>query len=77
MKRKFTLITFLFIGYAITVHSQIVNIESARMQSDTTGWMGGAGAAVDLTQNVEKIFGADFEAHMQYKTTNDKGDDQY
>jgi len=53
--------------------AQIVNIESARMQSDTVGWMGGAGAAVNLTQNTQKIFGADLAAHLQYKTSNDKG----
>lgn len=55
------------------VSAQIVNIENARMQSDTTGWMGGAGAAVNLTQNTTKIFGADVAAHLQYKTSNDKG----
>lgn len=54
-------------------NGQIVNIERARMQSDTTGWMGGAGAAVTLTQNTQKIFLADLEAHLQYKTSNDKG----
>ena len=55
------------------VKSQIVNIESARMQSDTVGWMGGAGAAVALTQNTAKIFSTDLEAYLQYKTSNDKG----
>jgi Protein of unknown function, DUF481 len=58
---------------SLSGHAQIVNIESARMQSDTVGWMGGAGAAVNLTQNTQKIFGADIEAHLQYKTSNDKG----
>jgi Protein of unknown function, DUF481 len=58
---------------ATPLYSQIVNIESARMQSDTVGWMGGAGTAVALTQNTSKIFSADFEAHMQYKTSRDKG----
>lgn len=56
-----------------TSTAQIVNIEKARMQSDTTGWMGGAGMAVALTQNTQKIFLADLEAHLQYKTSNDKG----
>ena len=53
--------------------AQIVNIENARMQSDTVGWMGGAGLGVNLTQNTQKIFGADLEMHLQYKTSNDKG----
>lgn len=55
------------------IYSQIVNIENSRMQSDTVGWMGGAGAAVALTQNTAKIFATDFEAHLQYKTSHDKG----
>jgi Protein of unknown function, DUF481 len=63
----------LLIIHAVHSSAQIVNIESARMQSDTVGWMGGAGAAVNLTQNTQKIFGADLEAHLQYKTSNDKG----
>jgi hypothetical protein len=53
--------------------AQIVNIESKRMQSDTVGWLGGAGAAVSIAQNKQKIFGADAEFHLQYKTSTDKG----
>jgi hypothetical protein len=53
--------------------AQIVNIESARMQSDTVGWMGGAGLAATLRQSVAKILSMDAEAHFQYKTKNDKG----
>ncbi|MCX6319386.1 MAG: DUF481 domain-containing protein [Bacteroidetes bacterium] len=53
--------------------AQIVNIERARMQSDTTGWMGGAGMAYTLIQNTQKISITDLEAHLQYKTSNDKG----
>jgi hypothetical protein len=48
--------------------AQIVNIESARMQSDTTGWMGGAGADMAITQSVQRVFLLDFDAHLQYKT---------
>jgi len=65
-----------FFGTAVftfSSHSQIVNIESSRMQSDTVGWMGGASAAVSLAQNTQKIFGVDLESHLQYKTSNDRG----
>jgi hypothetical protein len=31
------------------------------MQSDTAVWMGGAGAAVALTQNTAKIFATDLK----------------
>ncbi|HSU29419.1 MAG TPA: DUF481 domain-containing protein, partial [Chitinophagaceae bacterium] len=53
--------------------AQIVNIESARMQSDTVGWMGGAGLGATFSQNGKKFFGVDAEAHLQYKTSNDQG----
>jgi len=43
------------------------------MQSDTVGWMGKIGAAFALAQNTDKIFHADLEAHLQYKTSNDQG----
>lgn len=48
--------------------AQIVNIERARMQSDTTGWMGNAGASVSLTQNTKKVFASDLDVHLQYKS---------
>jgi Protein of unknown function, DUF481 len=72
MKRKLFLLLSGILT-CIVVSSQIVNIESSRMQSDTVGWMGGAGAAVNLTQNTRQIFGADLETHLQYKTSNDQG----
>ena len=53
--------------------AQIVNIESSRMQSDTVGWMGGLGTDISFTQNTDKIFQVDLEAHIQYKTKNDQG----
>jgi hypothetical protein len=48
--------------------SQIVNIETARMQSDTTGWMGSAGASLSLVKNTEQIFTTNVNAHLQYKS---------
>lgn len=73
MMKRFLPVLFAIILFQFSTTAQIVNIEKARMQSDTTGWMGGAGAAVTLTQNTQKIFLADLEAHLQYKTSNDKG----
>jgi hypothetical protein len=72
MKHKIFVVALLFI-LAFKSPAQIVNIESARMQSDTVGWMGSMGAAVSLAQNTIKIFQAGVEAHVQYKTSNDKG----
>ncbi len=70
-----TRISFLLLLSFLCLHglSQIVNIEKARMQSDTVGWMGDLGAAVSFTQNKQKIFQGSLDAHLQYKTSNDRG----
>jgi hypothetical protein len=47
--------------------AQIVNIESARMQSDTTGWKGSAAAGFTLTQNTQKVYDFNAGAHIQFK----------
>ena len=51
---------------------QIVNIESARMQSDTTGWMGSINALLSVSQSVDHVFHSDLAAHIQYKTKKNK-----
>lgn len=53
---------------SVTASSQIVNIESSRMQSDTTGWMGNAGASFAFTKYVEEVTLINLHAHLQYKT---------
>lgn len=57
----------LFISSAIGVKGQIVNIESRRIQTDTTGWSGSFGGSVSLAKNVNKVFSANAFAHLQYK----------
>ena len=46
---------------------QIVNIETKRMQSDTTGWMGSINGNFSLTKNQDQVFSTDVNAHLQYK----------
>ncbi len=65
---KNCLVLIFFTFKLITVKSQIVNIESARIQSDTTGWLGTAAAAVSLTKNTQQVFDAEASAHLQYKS---------
>ena len=50
------------------VHSQVVNIENMRTQTDTTGWLGSLGASFALNKTVEEVFGVNLEAHLQYKS---------
>ena len=71
LKKALLLPAILFLSF--NGFTQIVNVESARMQSDTVGWQGSFGAAFSMTQNTSRIFGANADAHLQYKTSNDKG----
>jgi Protein of unknown function, DUF481 len=74
MKKYFSLcFCWAMLCAAFPAASQIINIESARMQSDTVGWMGGGSAGLALRQSTQKVFGFDAEAHLQYKTKKDKG----
>lgn len=47
---------------------QLVNTEAMRMQSDTTGWLGGIGTSFSLAKNVNQVLGASANAHLQYKS---------
>ena len=48
--------------------SQIVNMESNRYQTDTTGWAGSASGNFALTNYGQKVFDVDANAHVQYKS---------
>lgn len=63
----------LFLCSNMQSRAQIVNVESARMQSDTIGWMGRLGSSFFINKNTTKIFGINLETHLQYKTSNDQG----
>lgn len=67
VKKKCYILVLMYFTLS-SVKAQIVNIERARMQSDTTGWMGSAGASISLNQNVTQIFSTDLDAHIQYKS---------
>ena len=47
---------------------QIVNMESQRYHTDTTGWAGSIGGNFALTNYGQKIFDVDANAHLQYKS---------
>lgn len=65
------LFCFLFLLGCFFSEAQIVNIESKRMQSDTTGWMGSVGASFAFIKNVQEILSLNANAHVQYKTQKD------
>ncbi|MEO8514539.1 MAG: DUF481 domain-containing protein [Ignavibacteria bacterium] len=63
---------FLFILFlSVNIYSQVVNIESKRMKTDTTGWTGEAEANFQLSKTVDEIFDLGAKIHFQYKTEND------
>ena len=64
---RFILVIFCCCHGAFT-SAQIVNIERARMQSDTTGWMGSTGASFSLSKNTKQLFSTEFDVHLQYKS---------
>jgi len=47
---------------------QIVNTESQRIQSDTTGWLGNIGTSFLLEKNIVQVLNINAMAHMEYKT---------
>lgn len=49
------------------LNAQVVNIESERLQTDTTGWAGNARAGFTAIKDVEEIYILITEAHVQYK----------
>ena len=48
--------------------AQIVNMESQRYQTDTTGWAGTAGGDFSLTNYGQKVYSVNANAHLQYKS---------
>lgn len=56
----------------VTIHktssAQIVNTESQRIQSDTTGWLGNAGTSFLFEKNVVQVLNINATAHVEYKT---------
>src|SRR5688572_3893659 len=68
MKKYFFILIVLF---PIRILSQIVNIESQRIHSDTTGWDGTLEAGFSVNQNNSLLVSATTNAHVQYKTKKD------
>lgn len=52
------------------LQSQVVNIESRRMRSDTVGWLGSAEGSFQLAKNVETIYDLGAKLHFQFKHKN-------
>lgn len=51
-----------------TSSSQIVNIESQRIQSDSTGWLGNIGSNFLFQKNAIEVVNISANAHVEYKS---------
>lgn len=71
MNRSYRLIIFLFIICTAPLQAQVINIENARMQTDTTGWKGEVNGNFALVNNGIKLWLIGADAHLQYKTQKD------
>jgi putative salt-induced outer membrane protein YdiY len=63
--RNLYLALFLLIG--LTAESQILNVESLRKVTDTSGWSGSAGVNFTLRRNTKDFFTIYSNIHVQYK----------
>lgn len=68
--KYFTFLFFCLIGIIGTLNAQIVNIESKRFSTDTSGLDGGINSKFNLEKNTRRIFSIGLGGHLQYKTNN-------
>jgi hypothetical protein len=54
--------------FPVFLSAQIVNIESQRLQSDTTGWLGSLGSNFLFQKNAVQVLNININAHVEYKT---------
>lgn len=61
------LTTLIFIGLSITSNSQILNAESLRKVTDTSGFSGSVSLGFSLKRDVNDYFAFSSSTHLQYK----------
>ena len=64
-------IFIVFLFTSLSLNAQVINIENARLQTDTTGWKGEVAGSFALVNNGVKLWLAGADAHLQYKTEKD------
>lgn len=65
------IIGILFLFFSITGNSQIINIESQRIITDTTGLSGNAGIALAASKFTKSYVAVSTNGHLQYQTPKD------
>lgn len=62
------LFTILFCFIIVISRAQIVNVESQRIQSDTTGWLGTFGLSFKLDKNKVQVLNLNTNGQIEYKS---------
>ncbi len=65
---KMSLAALVFHFFCSNSYTQVINIENARMQSDSLGWDGRFGAGLTMARNIQDIFIFNTAVHVQKKT---------
>jgi hypothetical protein len=65
---RFIICCFLILTIQESSIAQIVNIESSRIQSDTTGWLGNVGSSFMFQKNAIQVMNISANAHVEYKS---------
>lgn len=67
---KFYIISYFFIFFVVPniSFSQIVNIESQRIITDTIGWSGDLGMSISAAKNTKSFFTFNGHGHLQFKS---------
>lgn len=66
-KRKLCRLLFFFLLFSSVCDSQILNVESLRRVTDTSGWSGAASMNLSLRRNVNDFVVVSSDIHIQYK----------
>jgi|SRR5690606_5746072 len=66
---KFKVVLF-FLGFSLTATAQILNAESLRKVTDTSGFSGAASFNFSIKRDVNDYLGASSNIHLQYKMEN-------
>jgi putative salt-induced outer membrane protein YdiY len=61
------LIILIFLGVVFTSEAQILNVESLRKVTDTSGFTGSVSATLALKRNVNELIVINSDIHLQYK----------
>ena len=65
--RSITVGIILLLGF-IRMNAQIVNVESKRLKSDTTGWLGSIGTTFQFEKSAVELLNIEAEVNLAYKT---------